>query len=92
MINTSENLSTKDLLSLLKDKIDKRKNKDRKGKLWDLLKIIEEGKFNSYKEPLDKLFNGMPPRQQYISPVERSNQNYGYMEIGEMPVNNQNAW
>jgi 8-oxo-dGTP pyrophosphatase MutT (NUDIX family) len=32
------------------------------------------------------------PRQHYISPAEKSTNNYGYMNIQEMPAINQNEW
>lgn len=58
---------------------------DREKLLQHIVKMIEEGKYNSSYISLDKLFQiYTDTRQEYIPPYQRDNLNYGYEDIGQM--------
>jgi hypothetical protein len=80
----------KDQLADLKDKLCKNKDPSRKQKLLALIERIEKGEFDSSPVILDKLFNQNAPRMQYVSPLDRGTQNYGYTDIGEMSGSTEN--
>lgn len=68
--------------------------KKRKQKLLELLVQIIKGKFPKHEViDLNKLYvsPGVPARQQYQSPVERTTYNYGYMTSGEIGAGNQES-
>jgi hypothetical protein len=67
-----------------KEIIGRRERSERRQKLFRILELILEGKIDSSKTPLARIFNQQGPRQQYISPKDRASNNYGYMEISEM--------
>jgi hypothetical protein len=84
---------TQSLIAVLNEKIQSRKDHSRKKQLEDLLKKILSGDVNSSQVILDKLFNsGLGERREYINPVDRSTQNYNYMEIGEIGAGTPNVW
>jgi len=64
----------------------------RRKRLKMLLEAIESGKLDSNKETLGLLFNQKVPRQQYVSPGDRSTYNSGYMQIDEMLAGTPNVW
>lgn len=70
----------------------KRKNTLRYKQLLDLLDKIQNGNIDSSEIPKDQLFNNLPPRMQYISPLDRNTENYGYMEAKEMQAGNPNIF
>jgi hypothetical protein len=51
----------------------------RREKLFRILQLIMSGKIDSSKIPMDRIFNQLGPRQQYVSPKDRGSDNYGYM-------------
>jgi hypothetical protein len=57
--------------------------------LLHIIDLILNGKIDSSKTPLAKIFNQMGPRQEYVSPKDRGGYNYGYTDTynntGEMP-------
>jgi len=57
----------------------------RKEILLELLNQIENGEFSSKSVDLQKMFEdaNISPRRSYLSPLERSTYNYGYMDMGE---------
>lgn len=67
-----------------KDLMEKRRKTERRQKLFQILELILEGKIDSSKTPLAKIFNQTGPRKQYVSPQDRASHNYGYMELDEM--------
>lgn len=67
-----------------KEAINRRRRSDRRQKLFHILELILDGKIDSSKTPLGKIFNQQGPRQSYVSPKDRSTYNYGYMETDEM--------
>jgi len=81
----------KDQLNDLRDKIFKSKDPSRKEQLLALIERIESGEFDSSPTVLDKLFNQDAPRMQYISPLERQTQNYGYTDLAEMSGSTENV-
>jgi hypothetical protein len=88
-----DNRDTKKLLELLKAKIQRRKSKSRSKLLRNLLKAIDEGKIDSSSVPKDLLFSQKTPREQYLSPYDRSSpNNYGEMNIGEIGAGTSNVW
>jgi len=64
----------------------------RKQLLLKLIQQISKGKFDNTPVLLDKLYSNKPPREQYISPRDRSTYNYGYMELDEMGAGTPNTW
>lgn len=71
-------------LEKAKDEIEKRLRTERRQKLFHIIEMILDGKIDSSKTPLNKIFNPKVPRQRYVSPKDRSSYNYGYMELDEM--------
>jgi hypothetical protein len=62
------------------EKEEKRRKRQRRLRLLAILKLVSEGKIDSAKYPIDELFaHEVSPRMQYLSPLERSDYNYGYM-------------
>lgn len=71
----------------------KERRRRRQKRLNSLLKAIKDGDIDSKKVPVDELFNNkIAPRQQYISPDDRSSYNYQYMELDEMLAGTPNIW
>jgi hypothetical protein len=70
----------------MEKRLARKRRKGRLKKLRALLRAIQRGDVDSFKPPESDVF--MPdwysPRKQYLSPLDRSNYNYGYMEIGEL--------
>jgi hypothetical protein len=64
--------------------IEKQEKTKRRQKLFQILEGILSGKMDSSKTPLARIFNQNLPRQQYVSPKDRSTFNYGYMDSSEM--------
>lgn len=65
----------------------------RKALLKRLIFLIESGDFNNLKKVPDKLFSYENyPRRDYVSPPDRSNYNYGYMDIKEIGSGTPNVW
>lgn len=67
-----------------KEVMERRKRSARRQKLFHILELILDGKIDSSKTPLARIFNQMGPRQQYVSPRDRGMHNSGYMEVDEM--------
>lgn len=72
------------LLEEAKETVERRRRSDRRQKLFHILELILDGKIDSSKVPLSKIFNQLGPRQQYVSPKDRASYNSGYMEAHEM--------
>lgn len=77
-----------ELTDLVKEISERRVRAERRRKLLELISKIESGEIDSSEVPLDQLFslwngNGRG-RGQYISPLDRSSYNYGYMIDGEV--------
>lgn len=64
--------------------MERSKRCERRQKLLNILNLILDGKIDSSKTPLARIFNQQGPRQQYVSPKDRGMHNSGYMEIDEM--------
>jgi hypothetical protein len=60
---------------------------ERRQKLFQLLKLILDGKIDGSKTPLARIFNQDGPRQQYVSPKDRGDYNYGYMGLSDLVEN-----
>lgn len=73
-----------DSIDKAKEVMDRRKRSERRQKLFRILELILEGKIDSSKTPLARIFNQQGPRQKYVSPKDRAAHNYGYMEVDEM--------
>ena len=72
-------------LSKAEEKVRRRERVKRRRELLDIIRDILEGKIDSSKQPIQPYFNNrLSPRAEYISPRDRSQYNYGYMEIDEM--------
>jgi len=79
-----------------------RGHKDRRLQLMRLISKILSGEINSSEVRLDDLFKLYTserdmyqmggPRQMYVSPVDRSSYNYGYMQSGEMAAGTPAVW
>lgn len=67
-----------------KEVMERRKRSARRQKLFRILELILEGKIDSSKTPLARIFNQQGPRQKYVSPKDRASWNYGYMGTDEM--------
>jgi hypothetical protein len=67
-----------------KEVMERRERSARRQKLFRILELILEGKIDSSKTPLARIFNQQGPRQQYVSPKDRATHNNGYMEVDEM--------
>lgn len=68
-----------------KEVMERRRRSERRQKLFHILELILDGKIDSSKVPLAKIFNTMRgPRAEYVSPQDRGQHNYGYMEVDEM--------
>ncbi len=69
------------------EKTNKRDKRNRRLRLLAILKAISEGKIDSSKYPIDEIFaNEVSPRMQYLSPLERSTYNYGFMDSYEQGI------
>jgi hypothetical protein len=64
-------------------------NKDARRKiLFAILQHIKDGTYDSSYVPLDQLMHmHKSVRQEYESPNERDNYNYGYIDIAQMNAN-----
>ncbi len=60
----------------------RREESERRLKVLELIKLIQDGQINSARAPFSDSKGG--PRQEYISPKDRDTYNYGYMEVSEM--------
>jgi len=67
-----------------KEAVERRRRSDRRQKLFHIMELILDGKIDSSKTPLARIFNQLGPRQQYVSPKDRGSHNSGYMEMDEM--------
>lgn len=64
---------------------EKKRQQFRRMMLLKLLRKIQRGEIDSSKVPLDELYQmHTGSRKEYQSPADRSQYNYGYMEIDEM--------
>jgi hypothetical protein len=71
----------------------RRERMQRRKKLMRILQAILSGEIDSKKVPIDEYFNfTTAPRMQYVSPRDRSQYNYRYMEIDEMLAGTPNIW
>ena len=68
--------------------LDRQRRSERRQKLFHLIQMILDGKIDSSKTPLAGIFNQDGPRQKYVSPKDRSDYNYGYMNLNEQLVGN----
>ncbi len=69
-----------------KDVVERRKRSERRQKLFDIIRLILDGKIDSSKTPLAGIFNQQGPRQTYVSPQRRGGHNSGYMQMDELPI------
>jgi hypothetical protein len=69
-----------------KEAVERRKRSDRRQKLFEIIRLILDGKIDSSKTPLAGIFNQQGPRQTYISPQRRGGYNSGYMTMDELPL------
>lgn len=67
-----------------KEVVERRRRSDRRQKLFHIIELILDGKIDSSKIPLARIFNQQGPRQQYVSSKDRASHNSGYMEMDEM--------
>lgn len=63
--------------------VDRRKNTERRQKLFEIIQLILDGKIDSSETPLAGIFNQEGPRQTYVSPQRRGDNNSGYMQMDE---------
>lgn len=73
-----------DTLEEAKEAVERRRRSDRRQKLFHIMELILDGKIDSSKTPLARIFNQSGPRQKYVSPKDRASNNSGYMEMKEM--------
>ena len=64
--------------------MERRQEAKRRQKLFHILELIIDGKIDSSKVNIGKIYNQKGPRQTYVSPKDRASYNYGYMEVDEM--------
>lgn len=57
---------------------------ERRQKLFQLIELILQGKIDGSKTPLARIFNQNGPREQYVSPKDRGEYNYGYMGLFDL--------
>lgn len=68
----------------MKSASERKKSSKRRLKLINLLYKIYNKDVNSEKKPLaDLYFEKYPPRENYISPLDRDTYNYGYLDSFE---------
>lgn len=67
--------------------VERRKRSARRQKLFEILRLILDGKIDSSETPLAGIFNQKGPRQTYISPQRRGGHNSGYMQMDELGGN-----
>jgi len=77
-----------DSVEKAQETVERRKRSERRQKLFQILEMILSGKIDASKTPLARIFNQDGPRQQYVSPKNRADFNYGYMESNETLVRN----
>jgi hypothetical protein len=71
----------------------RRERMKRRKRLMRILQAILSGEIDSRKAPVDEYFNfETAPRLQYVSPRDRSQYNYRYMNIDEMLAGTPNVW
>ena len=75
-----------DLEEAIKD-VQENERVARRQKLFQILDAVLSGRLEVSNTPLAKIFNQSGPRKEYISPKDRGTFNSGYMDIGEMPIN-----
>lgn len=68
--------------------IERRERSARRQKLFEIIKLILDGKIDSEKTPLAGIFNQKGPRKTYVSPQNRGSNNSGYMEISDFSAGN----
>jgi hypothetical protein len=70
------------------EEVERRKRSERRQKLFEIIRLILDGKIDSSETPLAGIFNQQGPRQTYVSPQRRGGWNSGYMEMQEFLVGN----
>lgn len=70
------------------DEVERRERSERRQKLFEIVRLILDGKIDSSKVPVAEIFNQNGPRQTYVSPQRRGGHNSGYMEMQEFLVGN----
>jgi len=81
-VDMSESIET------VEDVVERRKRSERRQKLFEIIRLILDGKIDSSETPLAPIFNQEGPRQTYVSPQRRGGDNSGYMEMQEFLVGN----
>ena len=77
-----------DELSKAQETMERSRRSERRQKLFRIIQLILDGKIDSSRTPLAKLFHSKGPRFDYISPKDRGGFNYGYTEEKEMLAGN----
>lgn len=67
-----------------KEAMERRRRSERRQKLFQIMELILDGKIDSSKTPLARIFNQDGPRQKYVSTKDRASNNSGYMQMNEM--------
>lgn len=66
------------------DEVERQDRSKRRQKLFEIIRLILDGKVDSSKTPIAKIFNSSGPRKPYVSPLDRGGYNYGYMTVEDM--------
>lgn len=70
------------------EEVERRKRSERRQKLFEVIKLILDGKIDSSETILAGIFDQQGPRQTYVSPLNRGGWNYDYMEMQEFLAGN----
>ena len=74
-----------DGLKQVEERTQRRERTRKRRELMEIIRAILNGEIDSSEHPVQRYFsNRIAPRADYISPRDRSQYNYGYMEIDEM--------
>jgi hypothetical protein len=71
-------------IDLAKKVVDRRNRSERRQKLFEIIRMILDGKIDSSETPLAGIFNQSGPRQTYVSPQNRGGHNSGYVQVDEL--------
>lgn len=76
-----------DFEEIFKQIVERKQASARRIKLLELLNKISSGEIDAQEVPLDKLYSLYNTnRKEYISPLDRSTYNYGYMTNSEVTI------
>ena len=75
-----------DSINTAEEIVNRRERSARRQKLFEIIRLILDGKIDSSETSLAGIFNQKGPRQTYVSPQNRGGNNYGYMQMDETTI------